>query len=129
MNWEMVEPVLTEMLEDGKAARKEVAKLQHSQAEIAQKLETIAVVLSRLEMSPKVPDHSALKNIIQLEMAKLKVSLEQPSKPAGQPKRFVLFPEHFNVQNFKIVFETVCKWTGILGGGFYLLYSLIAHWK
>ncbi len=129
MNWEMLQPLLTEMLEDGKVARKEVEKSGMLVSEMSRQLTQLEARFERQTASPPSVDNDDLKIFMQLEFTGLKLEIDQQLKRSTQQKHFVLFSENFNAQNFKVVFETVCKWIGILGGGFYLLFALFERWR
>jgi hypothetical protein len=68
MNWEMLQPVLTEMLEDGKVSRKEAEKAQTMLAEMTGKLTGIEDRLSKLAAPSLQVDSAELKRFIHLEL-------------------------------------------------------------
>ncbi len=128
MNWEILQPLLTEMLEDGKVARKETEKSGIMVSEMSRQLTHLEDRFERQAASSPQVENEDLKIFMQLEFTRLKLEIDQQLKRSTRQKRFVLFSENFNAQNFKTVFETVCKWIGILGGGFYLLFAVFERW-
>jgi hypothetical protein len=71
---------------------------------------------------------AAVKRWIGEALEELKPLLQNPPVTRAASKCWTLFSSDFQAHNFKVVFETVCKWLGILLGGGSLLYFLFSQW-
>ena len=114
MNTGLLEPALTELLQNTRELKGELAE----QKKLVQKL---------LESNANSLDGAMLEKLLHTEMEKLRRELNQSS--SQERKSWTLFSNDFQAQNFKVVVETVCKWVAIICGSFYLLSSIFSLWK
>ena len=115
MNAELLEPALTELLQNSRKLLDELSEQRK-----------LLVKLS--EKSANGVESLVLKELFKAEIEKLKS--EQRERLLHQSsKSWTIFSNDFQAQNFKVVADTVFKWTVIICGGFYLLSSLFSHWK
>ena len=119
---------LNRLLKETEGIRKELEERKNEQQSILQKLDAL---LQRLE---KENDKVALtitdfKVLLGSETEKIKKLLQEYDTASKEIKGWSLFSSDLKAHAFKIVVETVCKWVGILVGGFYLLHSILSFLK
>ena len=61
--------------------------------------------------------------MFRIEMEKL---VDEKVSSSTKGKSWTLFSNDFQAQNFKVVADTVFKWTAIIGGSLYLIYSIVS---
>ena len=126
MNWDLVEPVLSELLEDTRALKKELQE----QRQVLEALRSdLATAQEKAGGGPQTAaglEAASVKQWISEALAELQKA-GPPPRPA--PRSWTLFSSDFQAHNFQVVFETVCKWLGILLGGACLLYFVFTRWS
>jgi len=117
MNKEILEPVLKELLEGNEELKKDVSLI----------IKELKIIKEQREVQTN--QNLSWPDEILNELEKIEELLIKHSNNRGKEKHWVIFSDDFKAQNFKLLFDTVCKWIGILVGGFYLLNALVSYFK
>ena len=126
MNWDDLKAILMELLEDTKTIKKELqARANETEITRNKLAETVRTAAEQITV-PNSVDPTALKLFVGHELQKIRRQLLEDLTASGGGKRGDIFSSDTRARNFKLIFESVCKWVGILVGGLFLLNTLLS---
>ena len=129
MDTEVLKNFLNQLLENDKALKNELQERKKEQAEIIRKLDLLLQKISEEKQPTTMFSQENFKSLLNQETEKVIRLLQSFLSSQNKRKGWSLFAADFKAENFRVVFESVCKWFGILLGGFYVLHAVITHWK
>jgi hypothetical protein len=128
MNWDVVEPALTRLLKETEDIKNALEERKREQESILQKVDLLLQKPEK-ENGKVALTTQDIKLLLGVETEKIKKLLQEYEAAGKERKGWALFSSDLKAHAFKIVFESVCKWVGILVGGFYLLHSILSFLK
>jgi hypothetical protein len=127
MEREIIETVLTEVLEE----LKELKKLNIENADVAiengNRLSSIEKKFGNNKITEPYINTQHLERIIFLEMEKINARIDQKPPPVRREFRILLFPEYNTKEYYRIVFGRIIFWLVLLVIAKYL-YLLANEW-
>jgi len=127
MEKEIIETVLTEMLEELKELRKLNIENANVAIENGNRLSSIEKKLGNNEITEPYINTQHLERIIFLGMEKINVRIDQKPAPVRREFRILLFPEYNTKEYYRIVFGRILFWLVLLVIAKYL-YLLANEW-
>ena len=127
MEKEIIETVLTEMLEELKELRKLNIENANVAIENGNRLSSIEKKLGNNKITEPYINTQHLERIIFLGMEKINVRIDQKPAPVRREFRILLFPEYNTKEYYRIVFGRILFWLVLLVIAKYL-YLLANEW-
>lgn len=106
MENEIIETVLTEVLEEQKQSNQLAQKNGHF-------LEEQVLILQRME-EKSARQNEDLKTFLMQKMEAFSAQVESHAKPVKREFRILLFPEHGTTEYYKVVFGRILFWLVML---------------
>lgn len=106
MENEIIETVLTEVLEEQKQSNQLAQKNGHF-------LEEQVLILKRME-EKSARQNEELKTFLMQKMEAFSAQVESHAKPVKREFRILLFPEHGTTEYYKVVFGRILFWLVML---------------
>ena len=127
MEKEIIETVLTEMLEELKELRKLNIENANVAMENGNRLSSIEKKFGNNKITEPYINTQHLERIIFLEMEKINAKIDQKPPPVRREFRILLFPEYNTKEYYRIVFGRILFWLVLLVIAKYL-YLLANEW-
>ncbi|MDT3403605.1 hypothetical protein QE417_002677 [Mucilaginibacter terrae] len=123
--------ILAEQIEEAKATRKYITKLERSIADRDQVIKDILVSFEQKTSDLKVeipkPDLSEVTATLDVKLTNIQQAVERKPVPVIRQFRFLLFPETNTEHYYKIIFGRILPWLVIVLISTYL-FSLGSDW-
>lgn len=114
MEKEKLEIVLEDMMDDLKTSNIMLQEQKQQGLQLEEKISTIALKLSQLNLEKDSLKKQAVENIIVNAIDEIKKYIDQPPKPVIRQWRFVLFPEHYSKEYYRVIFRLIMWQTLVL---------------
>jgi hypothetical protein len=110
MEAEIIQTVLTEVVEELKELIRQYAKLMAVVADLNNKVDDFELKLTNIKVTPPAPNLQPITSTINEGLLRIREFIQGQSKSITRQYRILLFPEHYAAEYYRIVFGRLLFW-------------------
>lgn len=119
MEKEKIEIVLEEILEELKVIKDAVLEEKQQTWQLQERLVVFEKKLSEIKLIAPAPDTKQMQTIINTSLLKIQQIIAEQPKSVIYERRFLLFPEHYARDYYRVIFRII-MWLTVVCTGAYL---------
>jgi hypothetical protein len=110
METEIIQTVLTEVVEELKELKRQYAKLMAVVADLNNKVDEFELKLNNIKVTAPAPNLEPITSAVNKELFRIGEFMQEQPKSITRQYRILLFPEHYAAEYYRIVFGRLLFW-------------------